>query len=217
VDKKMKCETFKKELTVWMEASWEETQPRLPTGLAQHARECPACATRAHAAMALVTPAMAQIRTPADLGARVMDRILAESRDVGTRSIPFERGERAVQPRRRLILLTAAAALLVLTTSLVTFAATRTRMGNHVEVHLVLEAPSAQSVSVVGDWNAWEPGTEHLADPDGDGRWEITIQVERGGEYRYQFVVDDSNWMSDPEAPLQVTDGFGGTNSVLDI
>ena len=121
------------------------------------------------------------------------------------------------RPIRPVVWLAAAAAVLVLATSLTTIALMRPRMGDQVEVHLVLEAPAARSVSVVGDWNAWEPGAQHLVDSDGDGKWEITIQVESGGEYRYQFIVDEESWISDPAAPLQVHDGFGGTNSILNI
>ena len=79
------------------------------------------------------------------------------------------------------------------------------------------DSSTLDDMTVVGDWNAWEPDAQRLKDTDGDGKWEITIKVERDGEYRYQFIVDDEDWISDPAAPLQVKDGFGGTNSVLNI
>ena len=213
----MKCDKFRTDMTHWMEISWEDPEPRIPAGMAQHAKECPSCAARLSAATALVRPAATQIRTPVGLRARIMDRIVADADGAGGAVVPIHYAPPARRPGPRLLWLAAAAAVLVLTTSLATVAVMRSRMGNQVDVHLVLEAPSAHSVSVVGDWNAWQAGTQLLADPDGDGRWEITIQVERGGEYRYQFVVDDENWISDPAAPLQVRDGFGGTNSVLNI
>jgi hypothetical protein len=52
---------------------------------------------------------------------------------------------------------------------------------------------------------------------DGDGVWEIEIPLKKGEEHQYQFLVDGESWIPDPEAPLQVGDGFGGVNSVLQI
>lgn len=86
-----------------------------------------------------------------------------------------------------------------------------------VTVHLSLEAPEARSVSVVGDWNQWDPGVHRLEDHNQDGIWEIEITIDRDRLYQYQFIVDDSRWTPDPKAPVQVDDGFGGENSVLDV
>lgn len=85
-----------------------------------------------------------------------------------------------------------------------------------VEVHLSFHAPEAARVVVVGDWNGWDPQGQLLQDRDGDGIWEISFTVDPDGEYQYQFVIDDETWLPDPDAWLQVPDGFGGINSVLD-
>jgi hypothetical protein len=118
---------------------------------------------------------------------------------------------------RRALWLVAAAATLVVVTSAATVALMRPRLLDHVGVHLVLEAPGARSVAVVGDWNGWETDSQHLVDSDGDGVWEIRFSVERDREYQYQFVVDDERWVHDPRSSLLVDDGFGGVNSILDI
>ncbi|MFW5643055.1 MAG: hypothetical protein ACOCYQ_03425 [Alkalispirochaeta sp.] len=86
-----------------------------------------------------------------------------------------------------------------------------------VEVHLTLEAPGATSVAVAGDWNGWDTGVHRLKDTDGDGIWELNFRVKAGREYEYQFVVDETQWVHDPRSYLRVEDGFGGTNSILDI
>lgn len=86
-----------------------------------------------------------------------------------------------------------------------------------ITVRLTLEAPSAESVAVVGDWNGWDPSEHRMRDKNGDGVWELTLKVEKGGEYQYQFLINGKKWVPDPKAPLKVKDGFGGTNSVLDI
>jgi len=86
-----------------------------------------------------------------------------------------------------------------------------------ITVHLTLEAPEAESVAVVGDWNGWDPEKNRMSDPNRDGIWELRLKLEKGGEYQYQFLINGNRWIPDPDAPLKVKDGFGGTNSVLNI
>jgi len=213
----MNCSEWRTCLASWMDASWDAHGSRLPTVLADHARTCAECEALSRAAIALTSPLRPEIRVPEDLHSKIMDRVLAEAAVTESKIRQFPSVGAPKRRVRRIVWLAAAAAVLVLATSLTTIAVMRPRLGNQVEVHLVLEAPTARSVSVVGDWNAWEPDAQRLVDSDGDGKWEITIQVERGGEYRYQFIVDGEDWISDPAAPLQIQDGFGGTNSVLNI
>jgi hypothetical protein len=76
-----------------------------------------------------------------------------------------------------------------------------------------IAAQNARRVTLVGDFNGWsEEGTE-LLDEDGDGVWTLRIDASPG-RYKYRFLVDDSEWVIDPEADAQVDDGFGGTDSV---
>ena len=89
--------------------------------------------------------------------------------------------------------------------------------GRTVTVHLRLDAPEAKSVAVVGDWNGWDPAQHRMKDANEDGVWELTLSIEKGGEYQYQFLINGEKWMPDPNAALKVEDGFGGTNSVLNI
>jgi hypothetical protein len=86
-----------------------------------------------------------------------------------------------------------------------------------VVVRFVLEAPSAAKVAVVGDWNGWNPEADTLSVNRGEGTWELEIKLVPGREYRYQFLIDGQQWMPDPKSILQVDDGFGSINSILDI
>ena len=82
-------------------------------------------------------------------------------------------------------------------------------------VQFMLEAPSAQSVAVAGDFNSWSPELA-LTDPDGDGIWTGRVAL-RPGVHQYMFVIDGSQWLTDPEAGRYVDDGFGNRNAVLVI
>lgn len=84
-----------------------------------------------------------------------------------------------------------------------------------VYVQFVLEAPQAASVAVAGDFNDWLPETP-LADPDGDGVWSGRVRLAPG-VHKYMFVIDGSQWITDPQAERYTEDGFGNRNAVLAI
>ena len=80
--------------------------------------------------------------------------------------------------------------------------------------HFAVWAPNAASVSVVGDFNDWDPRATPLH-PGTDGVWTATLPL-RPGRYRYTFIVDGS-WRRDPAAPRALEDDFGRPTSVITI
>lgn len=84
-----------------------------------------------------------------------------------------------------------------------------------VYVQFLLEAPSARSVAVAGDFDGWN-GTHPLEDPDGDGVWTGSVPLGPG-VHQYMFVVDGSDWVTDPRAARWSDDGFGHRNAVLAV
>jgi 1,4-alpha-glucan branching enzyme len=65
-------------------------------------------------------------------------------------------------------------------------------------------APNAQAVSVVGDFNHWNPHTHPLRRHAGFGVWELFIAgVQAGQHYKYQIVSEQGvvqPWKADPYA-----------------
>jgi len=64
-------------------------------------------------------------------------------------------------------------------------------------INFYCTAPSAQSVYLIGDFNAWDP-TSHPMRRRVDGWWFIEVQLAHG-HHRYQFLVDDKPTL-DPQA-----------------
>lgn len=85
--------------------------------------------------------------------------------------------------------------------------------GPTVYVQFVLEAPGASSVAVAGDFSGWTSGWP-LSDPDGDGVWAGRVAL-KPGVHEYMFVIDGSEWRTDPNADRYTDDGFGQRNAVL--
>jgi len=84
-----------------------------------------------------------------------------------------------------------------------------------VYVQFLLEAPTATSVAVAGDFSDWQPSFT-LDDLDGDGVWSGRVPV-RPGVHGYMFVIDETEWMTDPNAGRYQDDGFGNQNAVLAV
>lgn len=74
--------------------------------------------------------------------------------------------------------------------------------------------PSSQNprtVAVAGDFSSWD--YLHMEKVQ-DSCWSITIEI-KPGRYQYGFLIDGEQWVPDPGSLRQVSDGFGGVNSVL--
>jgi 1,4-alpha-glucan branching enzyme len=55
-------------------------------------------------------------------------------------------------------------------------------------VNFICNAPQAQSVSLVGDFNEWNPATHPMQQMQ-DGAWLLSVEL-RHGHHRYAFLVD---------------------------
>jgi len=84
-----------------------------------------------------------------------------------------------------------------------------------VYVQFVVDAPAAETVHLVGDFNEWQP-TVALEDPDGDGVWSGRVPLHPG-IHEYMFVIDGSAWVTDPNASSYQEDGFGQRNALVAV
>ena len=90
----------------------------------------------------------------------------------------------------------------------------------HPEAHTSLEiafrlhAPDARSVEVLGDFNAWRPGSNFLRGPDQQGMWQAVISIHSGTRrFEYVYLINGQQRFLDTTQPI-VEDDFGGKNNV---
>ena len=72
--------------------------------------------------------------------------------------------------------------------------------------------PSADEVSVVGEFNGWDAARHKMKKRD-DGVWEKAVMVS-AGRYEYKFVVN-GQWQNDPANESLVPNEFGTMNNVV--
>lgn len=175
-----------------------------------HLGACADCRRRLVALRLVAEPGLLHRDAPAGLAESIIARIAAKD-DAVTQ---VARREKARRRATRLWPVAAAAAAIILAGYL-GFGVLHNapRRSNLIAVTLTLKDPGARSVSVVGDWNGWNPTAQPMQ--KSDGLWEIELHLKRGQDYQYQFLVNSDNWIPNPQAPLKVPNGFGGVNSVL--
>lgn len=202
----MTCREWRRRFLEYQNTKTEspETAP-LPEDLAEHPRECARCRTALAALASVSRPDPRLDAVPASLAGDIMSAVRGKNGRVRYHRFPW--------PVLALPLGAVAGLIGILLLAVPRPSPDR----GTVTVTLILRAPEARTVTVAGDWNAWSADRQRLRDPDGDGVWEITVQLEKNHEYRYQFIINGESWIPDPLAPLHVDDGFGGINSVLDI
>ncbi len=93
--------------------------------------------------------------------------------------------------------------------------AARTPLDRSDAQQFVLVAPRATSVSLVGDFNDWDPARTPMHAARG-GVW-ATIVPLAPGRYRYAFLVNGAEWHADPGAPTVADDEFGTPSSVVTV
>jgi hypothetical protein len=88
------------------------------------------------------------------------------------------------------------------------------QQADFVTVLFVLQAVDAHSVNLVGDFNDWDAVATPLTQT-GEGAWSVVLRL-RPGTVRYSFLVDGTEWRSDPRGVPARRD-FGRPTSIAFI
>jgi 1,4-alpha-glucan branching enzyme len=79
-------------------------------------------------------------------------------------------------------------------------------------IKICYQGASAKTVSLVGDFNQWDPN-RHPMKMREEGTWEKII-VLPPGRYEYKFIVDGT-WQNDPQNHDSCFNVFGTLNNIL--
>jgi hypothetical protein len=75
-------------------------------------------------------------------------------------------------------------------------------------------ASPASRVTVVGDFNDWDPAATPLRREG--ATWTVELHL-KPGRYHYTFLIDGRHWASDPAEPRAAESDFGAPMSVLTV
>lgn len=73
-----------------------------------------------------------------------------------------------------------------------------------------------RQVSVVGDFNGWEPGADPLT-PRRSGLRSAAVDLPSGTVIRFRYLTDGGEYLDDDDAHDREPNGFGGSNGILHV
>jgi 1,4-alpha-glucan branching enzyme len=77
-------------------------------------------------------------------------------------------------------------------------------------------AAGADSVTVVGDFNNWDPIETPMKRLQ-HGEFSCSLELESGKSYEFRYLVGGQYWYNDPEADGYAANSFGSENSVVTV
>jgi 1,4-alpha-glucan branching enzyme len=76
------------------------------------------------------------------------------------------------------------------------------------------ETIKAENARLVGDFNNWDANKTTMKKVAG-GRFTVTLELKKGCEYQFRYLINGSEWYNDPQADKYVASPFGTDNSVV--
>jgi 1,4-alpha-glucan branching enzyme len=86
--------------------------------------------------------------------------------------------------------------------------------GRDVKVSFILPRDGGR-VSVVGDFNDWDP-LAHPLRPRSNGTRSVALTLPAGGRYAFRYLAEGGRWHDDAAADAFEPNGAGGFNSILE-
>lgn len=86
------------------------------------------------------------------------------------------------------------------------------------KVMVIFEYPAGnriESVHLVGDFNNWNETTTPMALDKRAGLWHVRMDLDKGNEYQFRYLVNQSTWHNDWHADRYVPNIHGSDNSVI--
>jgi 1,4-alpha-glucan branching enzyme len=75
-------------------------------------------------------------------------------------------------------------------------------------------ADTPQPVSVLGDFNEWDPHAHPLKKRT-NGTRSATVVVPPGNAFAFKYLAEGGTWFNDVEADEHVTNEYGEVNSIV--
>ena len=89
---------------------------------------------------------------------------------------------------------------------------------NLAKLAVTFEYPSTvrvQTVHLVGDFNDWSETATAMQRDNRSHVWRITLELDKGREYHFRYLVDQTTWHNDWHADEYIPNIHGSDDSVV--
>lgn len=84
---------------------------------------------------------------------------------------------------------------------------------DYCKVKFVLAPENAETVAIAGLNNDWQ--NLIAMKPKKDGSFACEVSLRKGSEHEFKYLVNETLWLTEPDADEEKKNTFGTTNSVL--
>ena len=77
-------------------------------------------------------------------------------------------------------------------------------------------APEATQVTLVGDFNQWDTNETPMQKLK-NGDFTVTLELACDQEYKFRYLIDNSQWENDWQADRYVPNGHGSDDSIVAV
>ena len=84
---------------------------------------------------------------------------------------------------------------------------------DYCKVKFSLKDDNAETVQIRGLNSDWQKSIEMARKKDGSFTADVTLPKDSKHEFKY--LINETNWLNEPEADSQEPNEFGGSNSVI--
>ena len=77
-------------------------------------------------------------------------------------------------------------------------------------------ADSSNRVNLVGDFNNWDIECTPMKKLK-DGNYAVSVNLEKGKEYQFRYLVEGLGWLNEKEADKHVSNNYQTENSVISL
>ena len=84
---------------------------------------------------------------------------------------------------------------------------------DYCKVKFSFKANEAETIAILGLNSDWK--TSVTMSKKKDGSFSADVNLPKDSTHEFKYLVNETLWVSDPEADKEVPNDFGGSNSVI--
>ncbi len=74
---------------------------------------------------------------------------------------------------------------------------------------------NAETIEILGLNSDWENAV--IMSKKKDGSFTADINLPKDSKHEFKYLVNETEWLNEPEADAETPNAFGGTNSVISL
>lgn len=84
---------------------------------------------------------------------------------------------------------------------------------DYCKVRFSFAVENAETIEILGLNSDWENAVPMIRRRDGN--FTIELNLPKDSRHEFKYLVNETEWLNEPEADAQAPNEFGGSNSVL--